>query len=220
MQNFGQANGYGMYRSLSVATPGPTPGSIWIPGVEELQNVVNWTEDVIYDCEQLPAAIAAGQTFNFFRNQNIAGVPKTLSQWNMQTQNQLPSRWRAVVHGIHIHPQNGAPADDIRALMQRGYFRLVTGGQKIQREGPLWTFPSCFGQTGVWGSDGALAPREVAFINNGVPSPAAMGKMALPINLFDEETFQGVMQFDAPTALTAAMFVYVVLRAYVMKPVM
>lgn len=206
--------------SLTQITPGPQSGEIWVPGIRELQRVTDWTEGIIYDSMLLPATITAGQTISFFQSLMIAGIPKTNSQSNMQTPSQLPSRWRMVVNGIHIQPAIGTPVDDILALFESGYFRFQTGGAKTEKEGPLWTFPSPYGITGIHSIDGHAAPREVSMINNGVPSPAAMGLMQLPIDLADEQIFVGEMSWDALTTLTAAMMVWVILRGYIQKPVM
>lgn len=216
--NFGQPQAPAIAPEGEAVIPGPTPGTIWIPRIG-LQKISDWTEGITYDAEQLPVIIATGQIFTFFRNPAIAGVPKGKLFTNMTTFNQLPSGWRMIVSGIHIMCMPGTVHDDAQAIIGRGYADFVTSAQKIEKEGPVWSFPSPFGVTGLVSMDGLAGPREVADINNGVPSPAAIGRMSVPVDLIDELTFEGHIRFDLPTNLTAAVMVYMILSGWINKPV-
>lgn len=208
----GQANGAGNIM------PGSEPGTIYVPGVG-MQRITDWREDIIYDAEQLPINIAAGQQFVFFRNLAIAGVPKTPLQTNMVTPSQLPQGHRAIVYGIHFMTMPNVVHDDVQAIMANGYAEFITGDQKREKRGPIWSFPSPYGLTGYIAMDGLVAPREVSTINNGVPSPASIGKMSIPIDLTNELTFQCSVIFYNAVVLTAVSMLYCVLRAYIQTPV-
>lgn len=198
--------------------PGPTPGTIFVPGMG-MQSITDWREDIIYDMETLPVAIANGSSFNFFRNLAIAGVPKTKLQTNMVTPSQLPSGQRAIVYGVHFLTQLGIGHDDVLRVYSNTYGVFVTGNTKNEKEGPLWAFAAPFGLTGYIAIDGNAAPREASTINNGVPSPASIGKLDIPIDLVDELTFQARVEFHAAVTLDAPVNLYCVLRAYIQVPV-
>lgn len=198
--------------------PGPGPGMVFVPGLG-MQKITDWTEGILYDTEQLPVAIATGQTFTFFRNMAIAGVPKTRLQTNMDTPSQMPSGWRGIVYGMHVMCQPGTVHADVQAIMANGYAQFITGGTKREKEGPLWSWPSPFGLTGLVSQDGLAVASEISDMNNGVPSPAAIGRMQIPIDLIDELTFEGQVTFHVATALTAPVMLYFVLRAFINKPV-
>ena len=210
MQNqLGQAGGI---------MPGSEAGTIFVPGVGPLR-ITDWRQDLIYDMEVLPVAIAAGQQFVFFRNLAIAGVPKTRLETNMVTPSQLPSGHRAIVYGIHFLPRPNSDIRDTQAVIANGYLEFVTGDTKREKMGPLWHFPSPYGITGHTAIDGAGAYTEIGHINNGVPSEAAQGKMAIPIDLTNEMTFQANLVFFNSVALGAVLNAYIYLRAYIQTPV-
>jgi hypothetical protein len=211
-------NQFGQVAPGGAIVPGAEPGTVFVPGLG-MQRITDWSVGIVYDMEQLPIAIAAGQQFQFFRNLAIAGVPKTLVQTNMVTPSQLPSGHRAIVYGIHIMCALNTVHDDVKAVMNGGYFAFVTGNTKTEAQGPVWAFPSPFGLTGYADQDGLAVPREISTINNGVPSPASIGKLEIPIDLVNELTFQGTLTFFAATVLTVAVNLYVVLRAYIQTPV-
>lgn len=198
--------------------PGAEPGTIFVPGVG-MQRITDWRVGIIYDLEQLPLVIAAGQEFRFFRNLAIAGVDKTLVQTNIVTPSQLPSGHRAIVYGIHVMCGLNTVHDDVKTIMSTGYFEFVTGNTKTEAQGPVWNFPSPFGLSGYVSQDGLAVPRELSTINNGIPSPSSIGKLEIPVDLINELTFQGTLRFYAAQALTAIADVYVILRAYIQTPV-
>lgn len=198
--------------------PGAEPGTIFVPGIG-VQRITDWTVAIIYDMEVLPIAIAAGQEFNLFRNLAIAGVPKTLIQTNMVTPSQLPSGHRGIIYGIHLMCGLQTVHDDVKTIMANGYFEFVTGNTKTEAQGPLWNFPSPFGLSGYVSQDGLAAPRELSSISNGIPSPSAIGKLEIPIDLINELTFQGTLRFYAAQTLTVPVNLYAVLRVYLQTPV-
>jgi len=184
-----------------------------------MQRITDWRVGIIYDVEQLPIAIAAGQEFNFYRNLAIAGVPKTRLQTNIVTPSQLPSGHRAIVYGVHLMCGLNIVHDDVQTIMNSAYFEFVTGDQKTELQGPAWFFPSPFGLTGYVSQDGLAAPRELSSINNGIPSPSAIGKLEIPIDLVGELTFQGTLRFYNAQVLNNITNFYVVMRAYIQSPV-
>ncbi len=198
--------------------PGAEPGTIFVPGAG-MQRITDWRVGIIYDMEQLPLNIAAGQQFQYYRNLAIAGVPKTRIQSNMVTPSQLPSGHRAIVYGIHVHCGLQTPHDDVKTVLDAGHFEFVTGATKTEADGPVWAFPSPFGATGYVSQDGLAAPREVSSVNNGIPSPAGIGKLEIPIDIINELTFQGTLTFFAAQVLTQIVNLYVTLRAYIQTPV-
>lgn len=203
---FGQIPGGGV-------VPGAKPGTIFIPGMG-MQQITDWRVHQIYDMETLPIAIAAGQQFFYFRNLAIAGVPKTPLQTNIVTPSQLPSGHRAIVYGFHWMCALNTVHDDVKAIMANAHVDLVTGNTKEEFAGPIWQYPSPYGLTGYVSQDGLFAPRELSTINNGVPSPAALGKLEIPVDLVDELTFQARLTFYNAVVLTAPVNLYCVLRDY------
>jgi len=199
--------------------PGQERGTIFIPGLG-MQEITDWRDALIYDMEVLPIAIATGQQFFYFRNLAIAGVPKTLLETNIVTPSQLPSDHRAIVYGVHIMCGLDTVHDDVKALMANGYFEFVTGNRKLEVNGPFWALPSPFGLNGYVSQDGLAVPRELSTINNGIPSMAAAGKMAIPIDINNELTFQGTMTFFNAVVLTVPVNIYIVLRCYLQTRVM
>ncbi len=198
--------------------PGAEPGTIFVPGVG-MQRITDWRVGIIYDMEQLPINIAAGQQVQFFRNLAIAGVNKTRIQSNIVTPSQLPSGHRAIVYGVHVMCGVQTNHDDVKAVIANGYFEFVTGGTKTEADGPLWAFGSPFGLVGYVSQDGLAAPRELSTINNGIPSPSSVGKLEIPIDLINELTFQGTLAFFAAQTLSQIVNLYVVLRVYIQTPV-
>lgn len=199
-------------------TPGPAAGTIFVPG-QGIVSITDWREDNIYDAELLPVNIPAGATYTFFRNLAIAGVPKSPLITNMITPSQLPSGHRAVVFGMHIQPALDAIAEDARTIALAGYAQFTTGDTKRERQGPVWSWPSPYGLTGIVTADGAGAPYVFASVNNGIPSPVSTGKMQIPVDLNQEITFQATIAFPAGATLTAATMVYFILRAFINTPV-
>ena len=211
-QQLGQAGGAGGIM------PGSEAGTIFVPGVGPLR-ITDWRQDLIWDMEVIPMVIAAGQQIVFFRNLQIAGVPKTRLQTSMVTPSQMPSGHRAIVYGIHFLPMPNSDYRDCQTVIANGYAEFITGDTKREKSGPLWSFPSPFGNTGNMGIDGAGAYTELTNFNNGVPSEAAQGKLAIPIDLTNEMTFQCNLTFFNAINLGAVLSMYCYLRAYIQTPV-
>lgn len=198
--------------------PGPEAGTIFIPGLG-VQKITDWREDIIYDAELLPVAIANGQMFTFFRNLAIAGVPKSRLFTNMVTPSQLPAGHRAIIYGIHFMPMFDANVQDAQAILTGGYVEFVTGDTKREKSGPIWSFQSPFGMTGCVELDGNALPVVSGQLNNGVPSPASLGKMQIPIDITNELTFQCTLTFFNAVTLFMPTMVYCILRAFINTPV-
>lgn len=199
-------------------SPGPEAGTIIVPG-QGIVKLTDWRQDNIYDCELLPATLTAGRTITFFRNMEIAGVPKTPLETNIITPSQLPSGHKAVIYGMHIQPALDATAENARTIIAGGYAEFITGETKRERQGPLWMWGSPYGLTGIKSNDGALAPYTFDSINNGVPSPASQIKMDIPLELTNELTFRATIQFPSGATLSTPTRVYFILRAYINTPV-
>ena len=208
--------------------PGPLPGTIYVPGIG-MQEIKDWTDTIVYDTENIVTPVPAGVTYRFFRNLNfpapIAG-PKQLRYTNMVSPQQLPNQWRAIVYGIHfavVCEETGVAGvfttpDDVQRIMTMGYAEFITGNQKIEKEGPLTTYPSPFGLTGVIATTGPAA-REWSYINNGQAAVGALPPSKIIVDLINELTFFATVQFETAMVLDANTMLMCILRAFVSKPV-
>ena len=127
--------------------------------------------------------------------------------------------FNAPPEGVDGEPQTAELSADAEERINKLYSLIEQLEAKVEANGPLWGFPSPYGLTGYVSQDGLAAPRELSTINNGIPSPAGIGKLEIPIDLINELTFQGTLTFFAAAALTAIVNLYVVLRAYIQTPV-
>lgn len=198
--------------------PGPEPGTIMIPGLG-MQKLTDWREDTIYDTELMPVTIQSGQTFTFFRNLAIAGVPKTRWHTNMVTPSQLPSGHMAIIYGIHFRVELEADPYDAQVIYNNAYIEFVTGDTKREKSGPMVQFPSPYGMSGSVSLDGNAAPVFYNIVNNGIPSPTSIGKLHIPITLTNELTFWASVIFYNACTLSAVSFLHCELRAYINTPV-
>lgn len=206
-------------------SPGPMPGQIYVPGAG-LVEVKDWTQEPVYDTELLVTPIAAGTTYTFFRNLNIAAVPKDARYTNMVTTQQLPSGWRAIVHGVHfkVLPMEVAGAgipttpEDMQRITYQGVVEFVTGNSKIERQGPMDMFPDPYGLSGPMAFAGGVL-HEFSNLSNGVPSLGAMQKDDIVIDLTNELTFFATATFPGGLVLDNNCFLRCTLRAFVSKPV-
>lgn len=216
-------------QSAPGVTPGPEPGQLWINGVGYV-DAKSWTQDILFDTEQLPAGnTPAGTTYNFFRSTafQLTGVRKSVLDTNIVVAQQLPSGWQMYVYGMGYRVAQrenvvGAgiftsPAD-VQRILAGGFGQFMTGNQKIEREGPLETWPCPVGLTGPIMRTGAAATTWSS-INNGVASMGAMPPMDITINLSRELTFEGSVTFPIGITLDAACFLQLILFGYVAKPV-
>lgn len=213
-------------RAQGGVIPGPLPGTLYVPGVGMLE-VKDWTETVIYDTELITTPVAAGDRYTFFRNLSFpTGVRKIQRYTNMITPQQLPSKWRAIVYGMHfqILPEETAVAgvfttvDDVQRIMSEAYCEFLTGNQKVEKEGPIIMWPCPYGLTGTFGTTGPAA-REWGWINNGVAAIGAMPPSKIIVDLIDELTFFSTATFETALILDNDVLLQCVLRAFVSKPV-
>jgi len=203
-----------------VLTPGEVAGTMYINGKGPYL-VSDWQNLPIYDTEVLPAAIAAGTTYQFFAglNMTVTGVRKNLLDTNMTQQSMLSKGWRAVVYGIHFNMAPGTPNDDIQLIFANGVYTFVIGNQKDEKQGLLLHAPSPYGLTGNMAIV-AGAPVEKSNINNGVPSLGAVPQ-DVPIDLYDQTSFRVDVTFPngiAALPAGAGLRLITTLRAYVQKP--
>jgi hypothetical protein len=207
-----------MNNAINQITAGAIPGTYIING--ELVDLGDWTETPIYDSEVIPIAtnIGAQQTIRFFSNLNfqLTNARKVKVQTSMTEPSRLPQHWRAIITNIHFGFQPGTVNRvDVENIMASTYLRFVTGDQRIERDGPMWTFPF------KWGIAGPLAivagvATEVSEFQNGVVADNAVGKK-LPIYLPGNYPFYLEATFDLPFTTVGAVNLYAVLSAYLYK---
>jgi hypothetical protein len=180
---------------------------IWIEAIQQWVDARSWSDEVIYDVENLVTPVAAGAQTTFFRNLAIAGVNKDRRQTNMVTPNQLPTGWYAKVWGVSLRVLQReivaggglfTTPEDVKRILVEGVLQLTTGNLKNERWLPALMNPSPYGMTGIAERTGAAATLFSA-INNGVPAQSAFMELSFPIELSNEMTFQAV--YTAPGGL-------------------
>jgi hypothetical protein len=200
---------------------------LWLASRGEYVDAVSWNEEPIYDSEQLLTPVAAGARIVLFRNTNFpAGVRKDLRYTNMVGQSQLPSGWYAQVNlmSIRVMQQETAAgsglfttAEDCQRIFEEGVLNFETGNQKVEKEAPLYMWPSPIGMAGVIENTGPAATRFSA-LNNGVPSFGAVKELELPIELSNELTFQATLTFPGGLTLDNNCMIQMTLFTYMSKP--
>jgi len=212
--------------------PGQKPGKIFVDGKGWVQ-AGDWKQYKIYDTEYLPTGtpIVNGNALTFFSNLNFQnGAPagwttarKSLLYTNMAQNNRLDKTWELVVYNVGVSIRPYTNADDTANAIRFGYFAFFTGNQRREMEGPVDMFPAPYGMTGSITMDGNLAPVQRSLVNNGIPSINAIGKNSVVIDIVDELTFSGALQFfnDAIAwTPTEDVFVRVTLSGYLYTPLM
>ncbi len=71
---------------------GPQPGMVWIETLQQWVDMKSWTQEPIYDTENITGPVTAGDEYIFFRDPAFpTGVRKDRRHTNMVSQQQLPS---------------------------------------------------------------------------------------------------------------------------------
>lgn len=206
--------------------PGPEAGQMFIPTVGWVQASA-WTQEFIYDTEQVVTPVAAGTEYVFFRNLAFpAGARKDERYSSMTMPSQLPAGWHAVVYhiGFRVLSMETAVAgvfttpEDSQRILTQGVGRFIIGAQKTEREGPLELWPCPYGMNASIMRTGA-AVTTWSGVNNGIPSVGATPPDDIVINLYDELTFEARVVFRGGFVLDAPTMVQCVMRVWMAKPV-
>lgn len=206
---------------------GSQPGTVYIKALGQWVDMKTWSQEPIYDTEIVVTPISAGDEYIFFRNPTFpTGARKDARHTNMIAQQQLPSGWYATVYMMSIHilfletaAGSGifTTAEDAERLYYQGVARFRTGAQKVEKEAPLIFWPSPLGLTGNIERTGP-GLSTVGTLNNGVPSLGAVVPLELPIELTNELTFEGRIQFPGAVTLDNDVQIQFVLHTYMSKP--
>lgn len=200
---------------------GPQPGMLWLEAEQRYVDARSWSDEVLYDSENLVTPVAAGAQTVFFRNLAIAGVNKDRRHTNMTTPNQLPTGWYAKVWGVSLRVHEFETVaggglfttpEDVKRILTEGVLELTTGNLKTERWLPALMNPSPYGMTGTAFRTGAAATLFSA-INNGVPAQSAFMELTFPIELSNEMVFQGILTFPGGLVLDNNTMVIVELHA-------
>jgi len=209
------------------ATPGPMPGQLRLTDGSIIE-VKDISDRPIFDTELILDPIVAGTDYFFFRN--IAwpnGLRKDFRFTNMTIPNQLPSGWKARVYGVHLYvipilDTAGVitltTPEDVQRITYNAFCQFLTSSDKVEIEGTMEMFPSPYGLTGM-GMFAGAALHEVSQINNGVPSPGALGPMKPTIDLVNEMIFGMRVVFPGACNLDNPCMLKCVLRTWTAKPV-
>jgi len=206
---------------------GPRPGWVYLKQLDMWVEMANHTQEPIYDSELVITPVAAGDRYIFFRDPSFpTGVRKDRRHTNMVSQQQLPSGWSAVIYQMSVRilfTETAAgsglfttPEDALR-LYYEGVARFMTGSQKIQKEAPLVFWPSPLGVTGNITRTGA-GFSSFGTLNNGIPSLSATIPLELPIELSNELTFEGQVEFPGGVTLDNNTMIQFILHTYMSKP--
>jgi len=202
--------------------PGRGPGEVYIPGLG-YRKISGYDEGVIYDTETVAptsgTTLAGGTTYTFFRNIN-----KDDRQSNMRVAGSLPANWEMKVLNIALHFTSEAVETDAEAIMQYGYATFTLDDSFLVKEGPMWLWPGGYGlwtTVDVDGGTGGAAPAatEGYVYQNGLPSKAGVPNLEVPVEITDDRTFQGRLQFFEDVTLSASaaaidvcMYLYGILK--------
>lgn len=163
----------------------------------------------IYDTVRIGAAGGAAGTVNnvttsFFTNVGPASG-KTLAQTNMTQSQRLPAPEAFAIFGFRLRWNEDILALDLSNILGSGLGGLTGGfcleftlGQKVYQRAPLWYFSAGGGISGFTTRTGEST------YNNGLPSREAMHKLAIPIVIENQMTFEAHLTGTAYVAALAA----------------
>jgi len=222
--NFGQPP---IADGASPMIAGPQPGMVWIEALRQWVDMKSWTQEPIYDTENITTPVTAGDEYIFFRDPAFpTGVRKDRRHTNMVSQQQLPSGWHATIYQMSVKIlflETAAGSglfttlEDALRLYYSGVASFITGNQKTEKEAPLIFWPSPLGLTGNYSRTG---PGFSTFgtVNNGIPSLSATVPLELPITLSNELTFEGRIRFPGAVTLDNDVQIQFTLHTYMSKP--
>jgi hypothetical protein len=171
----------------------------------------------IYDTVRINAGGVVNMlTTSFFTNVGPSAVGgKTLAQTNMTQASRLPAPEAFAIFGFRLKWNEDILDTDLNQLLGNsgvaanvpdgtapagGFCLEFSLGQKIYQRAPLWYFAAGGGVTGF-----TTQTADQSY-NNGVPGRDSMHKLAIPIVIENQMTFEAHLTGTAFTAAANAVF--------------
>lgn len=151
----------------------------------------------IYDTVTIAAGAALNTSTSAFFTSVGAQSSKTLAATNMTQSQRLPAPEAFSIFSIRLRWQENIFVDDLYNVLN-GFALSLILGQKRYQLAPLWYF-------GAGGGVSAFTTRTSAsFYTNGVPSREAMHKLAIPIVIENQMTFNAQFEGNSLTLTASA----------------
>jgi hypothetical protein len=185
-----------------VAQPGKEAGTLYIPALGRTIKLVEWREDDFYDTictadpSAAPALIAAGASFEFFRDLQ----QKNLQHTNLRTPRRIPAGSEFIMSRIALLPHQafGNVIPTPSQITKLAYAATLTFkiNDRLVSEGPLVKYQSGLGVTGSFvGALAAGATSEGGLATIGVPSASAAPNLMVAQPVQDDDDLQGTIDF-------------------------
>jgi hypothetical protein len=140
--------------------------------------------------------IAAAGTLNTLASQWFVNVGassgKTLAQTNMQTSRRLDAPQSHSVQSIKLRWSENIAVADVLAIVNGFAFNLIIATKSFNLA-PIWQYPAG-GGVYVPATSTTAAATTVQFVNNGDPSRSAQLRLALPIVIGNQLSFQAQLE--------------------------
>ena len=143
----------------------------------------------------------------------------------MVTESMFPSGWHTVINRIAFRVINeeltvgGADfptAFDMVRVLTEGFMRFTKMNQRTEAEGRLDMFPSPNGLNVF--ANGIIMP-DIANVNNGVPSSAAVPDWIYPVVVENQTTFEVEVEFNRGIILDANVMLLCELHTSLVQPI-
>lgn len=172
----------------------PIPGEAgwyFVPELKKKVQILEAYEGAKYDTvRQASGAITAGTRLVLFRNL----TDKDEGDINFTTQRRLAAGEVMLADFVFVDVQGAfgntivLPRDIKKALY--GGLLTIKINKSVVASGPLVMFPGGFGLAG------STTENDAGIVANGVPSPAAVRKLARPQELTEKHDWDGEVRFD------------------------
>ena len=195
--------------------PTGNPGEFYIEGVG-VRVFADMRQDMIWDRVggSIGTTIAAGDDMVFFRDTQS----KSKFATSMRQQSSLPQGQEALVYRINAMPDLMEIVEDKRLLIAGGFGDFVLDDNNIVKTGPIWTFPSAYGEYGqIMATDTTVTEGTLA---NGVASASANPKLMLPHYLSNGRSFRfDWTYYEEVTIAASDALLWVLLDALITRPI-
>lgn len=179
----------------------------------KIKGLVNYIDQPLYD----RVTVATANTTQLTAFQTPLGQSsKTTLHTNMRLAGQISTHQEALIYALRLVPVLVAAhtySELANQVMNAGYlvFEIM---QKTFLELPLLLTP---GGAGIMGSTTA---NNAVILTNGFAANANKHRLAYPVKINKGQNFSVTLNWGTAPSLTTAMDLYVVLDAYIKRPVL
>ena len=183
---------------MASAVPVPEqPGRLFIPSTGSVVQQDQQYEGDIFDTVEF-TALTAGLKKNVFKDQ----TNKTAQFTNLNQSKRIPSYSKLKLQRIGVHVRQWSISDrpsekDVLALYEMAFLRFTLGSTNLIAEGPLLTFQSGLGLTGISNANDFTA------LSNGIASQAAAPRLREESDISDKIDLNCVIEIGDNMAWSA-----------------